>query len=44
MSEYGMTAEQAKTGEWMTRPDEVTCAHCGAEFPVVTFEGPAKPE
>lgn len=24
--------ERPQTGHWVTHPDHVTCAHCGAEF------------
>lgn len=34
MREHGGEPSDWQTGLWMTRPDEVTCSACGAEFAV----------
>lgn len=43
MEEHGGEPEDWKTGEWMTRPDEVTCEHCGAEYETEEWKGPTRP-
>lgn len=35
---------EPEPGEFMTRPDDVTCPHCGAEFETEEFNGPVWPE
>ena len=35
MEEYGGEEEDWQTGEWMTRPEQVTCGKCGATFETV---------
>lgn len=37
-AEHGGDSEDWQTGEWMTRPDEVTCAHCGKTFETTDHE------
>ncbi len=32
LAEYGGDPDEWQTGRWMTRPDEVVCDHCKAEF------------
>lgn len=36
--EHGI--EPGATGDWVSRPDEVTCPHCGGEFETEDFGGP----
>ena len=43
IAEYGGDGEEWQTGNWMTRPREVTCEHCGATFETEEWEGPVKP-
>lgn len=42
VGEYGGDPSDWQTGQWMTRPDEVTCAHCGQEYETTEWEGPTK--
>ena len=30
--DWDLSPEELRTGLWMTRPDEVTCTHCGTTF------------
>jgi len=32
---YGMPEHEAAAGGWMTRPDEVTCKHCGSQYTAI---------
>lgn len=43
IAEYGGDREEWETGRWTTRPDEVSCEHCGAEFVVEEDGSPRKP-
>lgn len=38
--QYGGEPADWETGQWMTRPEEVTCQHCGATFPTTEPEAP----
>ena len=32
---YGVPAHECRDGSWMSRPDTVTCKHCGATYDAV---------
>lgn len=34
IAEHGGDPEDWRTGHWESRPDEVTCQHCGTEYEV----------
>lgn len=40
---YGGDDEEWQTGNWMSRPDDVTCSKCGAKFEVEEPEAPERP-
>lgn len=37
---HGGEPEDWQTGKWITRPDEVTCDHCGKTYTVEQQAGP----